>query len=104
MAVSKKSRALGQGAEMPDAAAFVRVLDDELAAPADVSAAYQAALARWRKGKTSAEVLHAALTDGGVAQERPQVDADEPPRPEKRLIALHRNAIFDNHVDHQEDQ
>jgi len=88
VATNKSSKS--EGPEAPDAKAFVRVIDDGLASPSVVSAAYQQALTDWAAGKTYAEQIR----PGDVVQERPVIDPSLAPTPEARMIMLGRVAAF----------
>lgn len=93
MAVSKKQKTK-QGGDGPDAAAFVRLIDEGLAEPSDVARAYFQALSEHNAEKTYTELLREAFADGGVVSERPIVDPNEEPSPEGRLIALRRSLLI----------
>lgn len=84
MATRKQSRSTRRVVAEPVAAEFVRVLEEELATPAAVDAAYQQAVREWRaaSGPVRAE----------VATDRP---SPESPSDEARLIVLHRRLMFD---------
>lgn len=81
--------------DKPNAAAFTRLIDEGLAEHAVVGRAYQAALRKWRKGMTSAQLLTTAYADGGVMANRSDIEWDDEPTPEARLIALDRAALFE---------
>lgn len=96
MAVSKRQKRAGE-IHIPDAALFVRVIEDGHADPAVVSAAYQQALRQSITGTTEAERL--ALAD--VVQERPEIDPAELPTPEAQMVMLHRQHTFKGGTDDQ---
>jgi hypothetical protein len=95
-AVVATSKHETRAADRPDAAAFTRLIDEDLAEPAVVSAAYRAALGKWSRGKTYTHLLAMASVDGGLVQGRSDIERDEEPTPEARLIALQREELFEH--------
>lgn len=86
MAVSKKQRKQQDGA-MPDAAAFVRLIDEGLAKPRDVVLAYFQAVNEANAGKTDAELLRGIK----IVQEYP--GPPDPNDPGNRLVLLYRELV-----------
>lgn len=74
---------------MPDAAAFVRVIDAGLADEMSVSRAYQKAMHDWHRAGGRAE-----LSPEDIVQRRPVITEADGVTPEARLIMLGRMSTF----------
>ena len=89
MAISKKVKRLG-GPSIPEAAAFVRVIDEGMADPEVVSHAYQQAMRDWRRAGGRVE-----LRPDDVTQDRAEaLTGADREAPEARLILLGRTFTF----------
>lgn len=89
MAISKKAKRQ-DGPSMPDAASFVRVIDEGMADPEVVSHAYQQAMGEWRRTGGRVE-----LRPEDVTQDRAEAIASGDRRaPEARMTMLGRTFTF----------
>jgi hypothetical protein len=86
VAVNRKQKQTQDGAT-PDAAAFVRLIDEGLAEPRAVVLAYFQAVNEANAGKTDAEVLRGVK----IVQEYP--GPPDPNDPGNRLVLLYRELV-----------
>lgn len=89
MAISKKLKQIGDGPAMPDAASFLKIIDDGLADPLAVSRAYQQAMQDWKRAGGRVE-----LDPRDVVAERPVITKADRETPEARMTMLGRISMF----------